>query len=161
MPTDDGILEDHNKRIEDLEARVSAVETGNNLRSLFESAAGIAYLTPGESGYSLIETDHGLLAISFRDISPYANGSRVTLRIGNTTNADLTGANAQIEWGPVDDSGTADNTKMSAKEVKFNDTFNGGSWTDIQVVLDATPPSDVGFLRVKEFDVDSISLSSP
>ena len=160
-PTTNQMPEELHTRVDELEERVDAIETSNKLRSLLESVNDVAYLTPGASGYSLIETNHGLLAVSFEDIAPYANGSRVTLRIGNTTNADYNGATTQVEWGPLDDSGFPDNEKITTKEVLFTDTFDGGSWADIQIVLNATPPSDVGFVRVRQFNVSSISLASP
>lgn len=80
------------------------------------------------------------------------------LRFGNLTSASLTSANARLEWGSVDTKGLPINDEGNSKEVKFIRPLMPGAWTDLEVILDAVPPTSLGFVRVKDFSSGSISL---
>jgi hypothetical protein len=119
----------------------------------------IAYLTPGADGYSVIRSDLGLLTVALKNIAPYANGSRVTLRFGNTTSATINGVKATLEWGSVDEKGHAINATAKSKNVTFNEPLRTGSWTSVAVVLEGVPATNLGFVRVKDLDHTGIRLS--
>jgi Protein of unknown function (DUF3251) len=118
----------------------------------------IAYLTPGAEGYSAIRFDLGVLTVRLADVRPYANGSKVTLRFGNTLSSAITGLIATIEWGTVNDKGVPDNATAKSKEMTFVQTLRGGAWTSIPVVLDGVPPAQLGFVRVSKVSHTGIRL---
>ena len=82
----------------------------------------VAYLTPGAEGYSTVGFDLGVLTVQLADVKPYANGSKVTLRFGNTLSSSIDGLNATIEWGKVNERGVRDNGSAKSKDMTFSNT---------------------------------------
>jgi hypothetical protein len=121
----------------------------------------IAYLTPGDQGYSSISCDLGTLTVSIQDVSAYANGARVSLDFGNPLSTDLTGVSATVEYGTVDEKGSPKNEDQKTKEVSFNDDMVGGSFTPMTMVLDGVPPEKLGFVRIKNLKHKGVSLRRP
>ncbi len=129
-----------------------------SLQRLAASLSGVAFLTPGADGYSTIEMDLGKLTVSLENVQPYANGSRVTLHFGNTLAATINGVKATIEWGPVNQAGMPLNDAVHSKEVTFNEPFQTGRWTSVNVVLEGTPPAELGFVRIRGMTHTGIRL---
>src|ERR1700682_1459294 len=92
-----------------LKASVDRVDRDKSFDQFIREAASVAYLTPGSDGYSVIQMDLGHMTVMLRNVQPYANGTRITLRFGNLTSATINGAKAKLEWGRVDSKGTPDN----------------------------------------------------
>ena len=142
-----------NKELTELQQQVSFD------RALAEATAKTtAYLTPGSDGFSSLQTELGRITVSLENVEAYANGSRVTLSFGNPMSATLTGAKATVEWGTVDSSGVPDNASTKSKEITFTQAIRPGSWTNIPLVLEGTPPVSLGFVRVKALSHTGISL---
>ena len=118
----------------------------------------MAFLKPGDSGYSPLKFDLGVLTVSLDNISPYANGSKITLRFGNILGATISGLKATIEYGPVDENGLPQNDRSLSKEVAFQKTLRPMAWTTVEVVLERCPPSELGFVRLRDVYHTSISL---
>lgn len=118
----------------------------------------IAELRPGADGFSTIRSEYGTLTVSLEDVQPYANGSRVLLRFGNPLSASLSGMTASVEFGNVDAEGNTVPSKT--KDIAPSDTLSGGSWNDVQVVLDGIPPDRLGYVTVRHLRFSTISLSS-
>ncbi len=125
---------------------------------LFRDLGDVAYLTPGSDGYATLQTDVGRLTVSLENIQPYANGTRVTLRFGNLTSARINGLKAKVEWGPVDEKGTPKNEVARSREVSLTQSLDAGAWTNSQVVLEAVPPTELGFVRLREVSNTGIGL---
>lgn len=119
----------------------------------------VAYLTPGESGYSVVQSDLGVITVSLKDIQPYANGSKITLRLGNTTSATINGAQATLDWGSADSAGLPAGAEKS-REVTFAESLPAGAWTDCKIVLEGVPPVQLGYVRVREMKHSGIRLRS-
>lgn len=154
------------KRTDDLESQVktlsSSVETLESSQrwdKYLREAESMAYLTPGAEGYSTIQSDLGRVTVSLVNVQPYANGTRVTLRFGNLMSARIDGAKATIEWGSVDEKGAPKNESARTREIKFPESLRAGAWTNVQVVLEGVPPSEFGFVRVKDMTHAGISLA--
>lgn len=119
----------------------------------------VALLRPGDSGYSLVRFDLGVLTVRLADVSHFANSAKILLKLGNPLACNITKLKASIEWGQVDEEGNPNNDTLKSKEINFSENIQSGSWTDVSVVLDDTPPEDLGFVRVREVSHGSISLS--
>jgi hypothetical protein len=143
------------QKVSRLEKQVSSLELDNTIRQI----GGIAFLTPGSDGYSVIRFDLGSLTVSLDDIQPYANGSKAKLRIGNLVAGTVTGLKATIEWGPVDDKGLPDNSKAKSKGFSFTESLRPASWTTVNVVLEGLPPADLGFIRISEVGHTGVQLA--
>lgn len=124
---------------------------------LLASADKFGYLTPGSDGYSAVRYDLGTVTVQLADVQPYANGSRVILRFGNTLAATVNGLKLTIDWGAVTNQGP-DNEHQKSKEITFNEQLRSGAWTSVPVVLEGVPPTELGFVRVHDISHTGIAL---
>ncbi|RYF02141.1 MAG: DUF3251 domain-containing protein [Comamonadaceae bacterium] len=108
----------------------------------------VAFLTPGSEGYTVVTSDLGKLTVSIANVVPYANGSKVTLQIGNLTAGSIEGLKAKIEWGTLDQSGLPDLGSTRSRDVVLKDKLVSGSWTNSDVVLERIAPTELGFVRL-------------
>lgn len=155
-------------RMKALEAKVATLEAATtasamqikNLELQGEIAASerIAFLKPGDSGYSLLRLDLGNITVKIADVMPYATGSKVSLQFGNLTSAKIDGLRAKLEWGTVDEKGVAQNDKAKSREVEFTESLAPGAWTQSELVLEGVPPTELGFVRLREVDHSGIGL---
>lgn len=154
-------------RVSDLEGQVEKLEKSNEslsntlLEMTIENAIKnprSAYLTPGEDGYSLVNADLGTISVKIANIVSYANGSRVTLSIGNLTSATINGLKATMNWGPVDDRGLPVPGSEKTRDITLKESLQPGAWSMSSVVLEGVPPEAFGFLRVKDVSHTGIAL---
>jgi hypothetical protein len=145
--------------VDALAKRVESIEQARSFEELFKDSDRMAYLTPGADGYSVIRGDLGVMTVSLQNIEPYANGSRVTLQFGNLTSATINGAKVKVEWGTVDGKGVPNNDTAKSRDITFTQSLGAGRWTNAQVVLEAVPPTDLGFVRIREFGHSGISMN--
>lgn len=121
----------------------------------------VVTLKPGATGYSMIDSDTGRIAVAIANIEPYANGSRVTLDFGNPTAARLSGVKAKIEWGSNDAKGlpmaatATQSTTFTAPE-----PLPAGSWKQFPIDLGGVPPTQLGWVRISTFDSGTVDLIS-
>ena len=149
------------QQVEGLKKEVEATkktQSSLEMKELFREWEKIAYLEPGDAGYSTIRFGLGVLTVQMSDVKPYANGSKVNLKFGNPLASSITGLKAKLDWGRVDDKGLADNGTAKSKEFIFSETLSSGAWTTVPVVLDGIPPPELGFVRVSEVRHVGISL---
>lgn len=151
-------LADLTSKAEALATRVDALERARNLDDFLKGIDAIAYLTPGAAGYSVIRTDLGPMTVSLENVQAYANGSRITLQFGNLTSATVNGAKVKVEWGSVDAKGSPNNESARSRDVTFTQALRSGRWTNAPIVLEGVPPTELGFVRVKEFGHSGIVL---
>ena len=121
----------------------------------------IAFLTPGQNGYSKIQFDLGVLTVQLLDIKPYANGTKVTLKFGNIQSATINGLKATLDWGKVDERGNPINDLIKTKEINFDKELFSGAWTKVFIVLENVTPNDFGFLRIRNVSHTGIRLIQP
>ena len=141
-----------------LKSDYDAYKRSADVEKAVSSMDRIAYLTPGDKGYSSVQTRLGVVTVSFDSIKAYANGSEVTLVWGNTTSAKLTAVTATVEWGRVDDKGFPNN-ETARKRQHTIEALREGAWTKSSVILEGLPPQDLGFVRVSELSFGSIQLN--
>lgn len=136
------------KDVKTLQSELEGLRTFVHVVRRLDGMEKVAYLTPGAEGYVVVSSDVGKLTVSIANVVPYANGSKVTLQIGNLTAATIDGLKAKIEWGPVDQSGAPDEGTTRSREVSFKEKLASGSWTNTDVILERVPPAELGFIRL-------------
>jgi len=151
-------FQDLDKNVKSLKEEVETLKSSSSVDRFERNAEGIAYLTPGSNGYSIIRTELGPLTVSLDDIKPYANGSRVTLRFGNPMNVNLDDVSATLDWGTVDNKGVPQNEDAKSKEITFSKSFRPGSWNSVDAILEGVPPTSLGFVRVHDVTNKGIHL---
>lgn len=145
-------------QVEELKASVQELESQKSFDEILRNMEAVAYLTPGAEGYSTVQTDLGRMTVSLENVQAYANGTRVTLRFGNLTSATVNGAKAKVEWGSVDNKGVPKNDSAKSRQVSFSQSLRAGAWTNVQVVLEGVPPTELGFVRIREVTHTGVSL---
>jgi hypothetical protein len=151
-----------------LEQRIAALESSN--KALTEEVSSlrlqmrmsewdkIAFLKPGDEGYTALKFDLGTIVVKIVDVKAYANGSKISLQIGNLASARVDGLKTTLEWGKVDEKGLPENDKAKSRDVTFNEALPAGAWTISDLILDGIPPSELGFVRLKQVTHRGIGL---
>jgi hypothetical protein len=110
-----------------LQYRVSALESGE------------ATVSTEEEAYDIAKTKFGPFTVSSRGATPYLDGFKIKLRIGNLTNAKFNGAKLNISWGPPYDNKNSNYEEWSKnqkkKTVDLTTSFSPGAFNDIEIAL--------------------------
>lgn len=130
----------------------------DDMDRLFKGLDQVAFLQPGDTGYSTVRYDLGVLTVELADISAYANGSKASLRFGNPLASTVTGLKIKLEWGETDEDGVVDNDSTKSKQLTLTEPLLSGSWSTVPVVLEGVPPAELGFVRVREVAHTGIRL---
>jgi len=164
--------QDIQQKLEQLETKVNQLEAKNkalqkedeNLSQTLGMFAGptslehMAILSPTDKGYAPIKADIGYLTVSISDITPYANGSKVILNIGNLTAAMIQGLKMKLDWGAVGGNGYPLNDSAKSSDFNFINPIPSGAWAKTEVILSEYPPNTLGFVRVSGVTHQAIAL---
>lgn len=107
-----------------------------------------AYLTPKDTYYRSFQTDLGILAVSIKDVKPYADGSKVVFKFGGLLGMAISSADFNVVWGSTD---AESRLLPRTKTVKISQALYPGAWLDIPVILEGVPPSKLGDIVVSDF----------
>jgi len=150
------------------DSRIAALEQANKdlnseIKNLkfqleFRDWDRVAFIKPGDAGYSALRFDLGVITVKIADVKPYANGSKIVIKFGNLTSARINGLNAKLDWGKVDATGIPQNDSEKTREFIFNEPLSAGAWTSSEVVLEGIPPTELGFVRLREVGHRGIGL---
>lgn len=140
-----------------LEDMRTAAEKEQAAIAQFMDAGEVVTLKPTDSGYVALWHDLGVFAVEFADVTPDASGSIVRLRLGNVTAAAVNNVEATVAWGRDGEVAAS----VPSKRVALGRTFPPNAWTDVAVVLEGISPRDLGFVRLSEVAVGSVSLRRP
>lgn len=149
------------RQLDSLRIRTDSLVRALSISDLLENTHGIAYLTPGNDGYSIIQTDLGALTVELRNVVGYASGSRVIVRFGNVTSARLEDVSAYFEWGKVNEQGYPQTLGAKSRRVILSRALAPGSWNDISVILEGIPATQLGYVRVSQIRSQSMTLTRP
>lgn len=120
-----------------------------------------ASLDPADQGFGVIRTVYGGLTVAIDDIVPLADGSRLTLRIGNLTAADINGGTLKVRYGRRQATGEAFaswDAQLHSTDARFTQVLRSGTWNSVQVTLGGIPPNGIGHVRIEAGELPSISL---
>jgi hypothetical protein len=146
-------------KVASLEASVEVLLQERTMREVTENSEKMARLTPGGTGYSVLNTAFGLVAVAIDDVRGYANGSKVVLRFGVLGSATILGASARVEWGAIDElTHTPDFLNAKSKEVKFADALLPARWNRVEVVLEEIPSGKLGWIHVSNVKNTGVRL---
>lgn len=147
-------------RIKTLEDNYESLKSTVELNELIIQISNnnVAFLKPGDSGYSVVNFDLGKLTIAIDNATQYAGGVLVTFKIGNTLSSTITELSADFEYGQLNEKKMPTENIMR-KKVKFKDELKGGSWNRTTVVLEGIELKDLGYIRVKNLSHSGIKLT--
>jgi hypothetical protein len=115
-------------------------------------------LKPTSTDFKMLKFNFGNLAAAIKDVQPYANGVKVSIRIGNPLAADLGGLSMKVDYGEVDENGSPVSKTEKSKEVSFIEPLNGGAWNYYDIILEGISPVKFGFIRLGQIGWETISL---
>ena len=151
----DAALGSVQKDVADLQSRVSSLETASQsnqdeLGRVHNSSAAVS--TDG-NGYGLVQTSFGPFLVVARSATPYLDGYKVHLEIGNITSAALSGAKIHVEWGlpwyEVKDKGfEAVNESRKRKDFDVITLFASGTYTGADVFLSPAKADEVKVVEI-------------
>jgi Protein of unknown function (DUF3251) len=157
-------IQEVNNQIQGLSTRIGNLA---KQRSAYDSIA----LDPTEKGYGRIDTGSGFFLISVKDTTPYLDGYRVTLHIGNPTSARYDGFKLKIAWVsdyPSQKPGESDedyNKRTEAwsnsggeKEFSFTDTLYPGAWNTVSLVISPASAQEIRNLTIESMETSNLSL---
>lgn len=143
--------------ITELRNRVGALESTTSVHSaILDGVSQITNPSDGaeigvsSDGYTVVPDVTGTtpFLVSFVSAEPVANGSRITLKIGNPLSATVTSSKMQFTYGGARD-GTKDWSKgLRTQEVTPLKEFPGGEWSTVDVSLPNVRPDQLGYLKL-------------
>ncbi len=159
------------KEIEDLRKETSALQksVGDLNARLFkaeinQNANQSAFLDLTSHSYQRIDTSTGSFLVSVRDATPYLDGYRVVLDIGNPSFATYTRFKLKVKWNRSYDwakysdvSYQAWNGALHEKEASFTDALKPGTWNKVELLLPTTKGDELGYFLLS-METDMISL---
>lgn len=129
-----------------LSFRVSALEDRNRTVSLDPA-------TPRQ--YQRLDNDEAFFVVSLEDATPYLDGYKVIIRIGNLMSARYSGFSLQGTWGPrydwdkyTDESYKKWEAQKQSKEFSFTNALLPGTWNRVELTLPSTAATQLGFLEI-------------
>lgn len=168
------------KEMADLKAEVaqlkaSAKEQDDQLKSMYgdvfvlkavaDSKNKTVFDPITDQGYGVIDVGLGRVAVSVEDVSAYANGVRVVLRIGNPNAVSFAGLSGKVIYGPSsapkpNGEASAWYSKQQTTSIDFPTSIAPGRWTRVTVTLPGIQVNDLGRLEVS-LQSNQIELYKP
>lgn len=165
---DKAALEAATKKAEAAEAAASAAEgelaklkerlTDLELQHALSQASGASVSTESKL-YGVANTTQGKVLVAVDSVTPYLDGFKVKLRIGNLMSASFDGAKLTVVHAKEKSSPT-DLPGVETKEIQVTDTFRSGAWTNTEVVLSPAKASQIKRLNV-QVEFDNVRLLRP
>ncbi len=121
-----------------------------------------AEIDPSDPTFQRIDTEVGSLAVSVADVSQFADGVKLKIKLGNLSAATISGVTLHVMYGPrkVGEADPAWQTwyaKLKNKNVDLTTPLLSGHWNPISIVLPGIEQKDFGYISVT-MDATTISL---
>jgi hypothetical protein len=123
-------------------------------------------LNLAERTYQRLDTDNGFFLISVREATPYLNGYKIHLHIGNPSFATYAGFTVKTKWGKVYNWTTYSEASfnewqksLQEKEVSFPDALDAGAWNNVEVILAPATADQLGYIELS-LSTDTVKLTS-
>jgi uncharacterized lipoprotein YehR (DUF1307 family) len=115
-------------------------------------------------GFQRLDTDLGPFLISVDGVTPYLNGHKLNLRIGNPSMCNFAGFTLKAKWGGAfNQNGEvtyADWEKsLKSKEENFTERLEPGAWNKIEIVLAPAKPEQLEYIEI-QMEVNHVLLTS-
>jgi hypothetical protein len=100
---------------------------------------GTAVINTEDKAYGIANTKFGAFSVVCKNLTPYLDGYKAQLEIGNLTNAVFHGAGISIVWGENFD---------KTKEIAVTNKFPPGRYTNLEVVMTPAKPVEIKSILV-------------
>lgn len=142
-----------------LDERLTALRSDVAVQGANRRIEREAWIPINGSGYALLQTSHGPLAMSITDVKPYANGSRLILQIGNLSPAAFSEVKFTVQYGPsAEDAEYLDMEKGKTMEWSVSNSIPGARWSLHTLTLEGVKPDELDHLWITHGEVTRIAF---
>lgn len=158
-PKSDQAADAMTARIVALEKQIATLQSSNSFLSYLVTQKRNKYdsiqLDPSDHNFQQLDGSVSTFLVILEDASPYLNGYRMKLSIGNPSNATFSNVSLKIRWGNAYDFKSYDKDKyekwqnsIKEKEITLTDDLKPGAWNTVTVDLVPCAASETGFLEL-------------
>jgi hypothetical protein len=139
-----------------LDEQRKGLEAERRTLQTFMNAADAVTLKPTDQGFDALWHNLGIFAVELPIVTATERGSRVILRLGNMGAGAVNNVEATVEWGT-----DADAPPPRSERMPLARTVPQGGWSEVALDLSGVPPDRLGFVRLSEVTIGSVSLRQP
>jgi len=143
------------QKVAELEKRVNTLEgsvaLNKALLSEKQDKADSVVLDPSSREFLRLDSETSTFMIALTDASPYLNGYRIKMNVGNPSDAKFSDAKLKVTWGraiKASDSYSVWLASLHEKEVTLTEDLLPGAWNPVSVDLIPCAPNELGYLVV-------------
>ncbi|CAP40967.1 DUF3251 domain-containing protein [Bordetella petrii] len=155
----DSAIQELKRSSEALKAELASVKLDtsfNSLRLNLESASYTAPLNLTDQSFSTVRTGLGIFLVSVQDVTPFANGVKLKLDVGNPQAMTYAGLKFKLSWKTASNANGPDQTK----DIDLPQRFLPGSWNRAELVISPAKADDIANVRVS-IDPNQVRLQVP
>lgn len=144
---------------EALKAELGSVKADTSFNTLMlniQTASYTAELSLTDKSFSTVRTDLGIFLVSVQDVTPFANGVKLKLDVGNPQAMTYSGLKFKLSWKTASNTNGPDQTK----EIDLPQRFLPGAWNRVELVLSPAKADDLANVRVS-IDPNQVQLQAP
>ena len=108
-----------------------------------------------DHAFQRLDTNSGLVLVSFEDAVQYLNGYKIHLTIGNPSSMGYSGYKLKIRWGRAYDfnkyteaSYVEWDKSIQEKEISFTEKLDPGVWNPAEVILTPASADQLGYMTL-------------
>jgi len=147
------------EQLKDLQNKVTTLENTVSFYQLLISGKqdrqDSVRLDLSDHAYQRLDMSNGFLLVSVVEATPYLNGYKVKLKLGNPMYVDYSGFTAKIRWAKsydfahyTDASYKEWNSSVQEKEIPSTDVLHGGSWNSVELILTPATAEQLEFVNL-------------
>src|SRR5262249_54963737 len=127
------------QRIDELEEKVKRAESDIVYLQINQNPYNAILLKVTDTpAYQRLETNMGTILVANQDVTPYLDGYRVRIKVGNPQFITFDGFKINVEWGEpykAEKKNFDWASKLQSKEFNFTRDLAPGAWTDVTLNL--------------------------
>jgi hypothetical protein len=146
----------HGARLNGLETKLTDIEFNERL-----DRPTRATFSADSTAYRMLILPQGAFMVSMDKVTPYADGQKVTFRIGNLQSASYANPTLKLQWGKRFDAKSMEFSKwlqsLRSKEEHVLQTLYPGAWNTVVVTLGPSTPEEVGYVELA-MEVSTVNM---
>lgn len=155
-------------RVDELELRAGRAEAA--LAAVGRRQPDKVDFAPSSAGYRQVATDSGVFLVALDKVTPYANGQKLTFRIGNPQSATFRNPTVAVRWGmPSPAVGGMDGNyakayaewqaSLQSKSERLLTDIRPGVWNTVTIVVAPATSEEIGYIEYA-MDVGTVSMAT-
>lgn len=132
-------------------ARSDILVQGAQLSKLSSLPPEMGLIDVASKGYSLVRNAHGVFPVSSKQVTPYLDGFKIVISVGNPTLFTFSGVNLKADWSVgcyrKADGGFEKCSKL-VKDFSLTNELKPGVYTDLEIIIPGVAASDLEGLSV-------------